>query len=642
MTDDRPEPLPMTANEIRRLGWDAPDVVFVSGDAYVDHPSFAGALLGRVLQAAGFRVAILAQPDWRSADPWREMGRPKICYAVSAGNLDSMLNHYTAGRKIRNDDAYSPGGRIGLRPDRATAVYCQRAREAFRDVPIIAGGIEASMRRLAHYDFWSDKIRRSILLDSKADLLAYGMGESTLTEIVRRLDAGELIADLRNMPGVAYRLGASEPAPEADEHTVVLPDYDELLEDRTALARMTRTVYAESNPECGRRLVQRFGRETVVVNRPADPLPTEELDRIYELPFTGQPHPSYGDEKIPALEIVETSIPILRGCAGGCRFCSLTLHQGKRVTSRSEESVIRQIKRMAADPDFKGTISDLGGPTANMYRMHCMDQEARKQCRRPSCLFPSVCKNLDINHGPVIKLMRAARDVEGVKRVLIASGVRMDLAIRNGNYIRELVGHHVGGLLKVAPEHVDPDVLRAMGKPPVETFELFERAFNQFACDAGLKRHIIPYFIAGHPGCDLGAMIRLAQYLKRHDLKPEKVQDFIPLPMTWSAAMYYSGVDPADGRPVHVARGDRERRLQRALLQWFMPRNWKDVRDALIEAGREDLIGPGPDCLIPAKEPAGARRPRRGGKKEKGGKPPGKPGGYRPGRAGARRRKRHE
>ena len=378
------------------------------------------------------------------------------------------------------------------------------------------------------------------------------------------------------------------------------------------------------------------GRLTTTVSRP-----TEELDRVYELPFTGRPHPNYGGEQIPALQIVETSIPILRGCAGGCRFCSLTLHQGKRVTSRSEASVIKQIERLTDDPDFKGTISDLGGPTANMYRMHCMDEEARKSCRRPSCLFPSVCKNLDINHSPVIALMRAARDVEGVKRVLIASGVRMDLAIRNGNYIRELVGHHVGGLLKVAPEHTDPDVLAAMGKPPVETFERFQRAFEQFACDAGLKRHVIPYFIAGHPGCDLGAMVRLAEYLKRHDLRPEKVQDFIPLPMTWSAAMYYSSVDPADGRPVHVARGDRERRLQRALLQWFVPSNWRDVRDALLEAGREDLIGPGPKCLIPANEPAGARK-RHGAKKRKGGKPQGKSGGYRPGRSGAKRRRRRE
>ena len=670
------EPLPMTSAEVAARGWDAVDVVFVTGDAYVDHPSFAMALLGRVLEAEGFRVAILSQPDWHSCDAWRTFGRPRLCFAVSAGNMDSMLNHYTAGHKVRNDDAYSPGGRIGRRPDRATLAYCQRAREAYKGVPVVAGGVEASLRRLAHYDFWSDKVRRSILLDAKADLLVFGMGERPLVEIVQRLAAGQSVRDLRDIRGTAYRLGASEgqearaegggrraeeeidecgnlndaPSPHPSSliphpssppsalrlppsEFILLPSYEEVSADKAAFAAMTRTIHEEADPSSARRLVQYHDREAVVVNPPAWPLSQAEIDRVYDLPFTRRPHPSYGRQRIPAFEVVKDSIQIMRGCFGGCAFCSITVHEGRIVQSRSQESILAEIRRMAGEPGFSGTISDLGGPTANMYEMNCSRPEVREKCRRTSCLHPTICSLLATDHGPLIRLLKAAAREPGVKQALVASGVRMDLALRSPAYIRHLARHHTGGLLKVAPEHTDPEVLRRMNKPPIEAFEAFAKQFRCEATAVGKQQFLVPYFIAGHPGCDLRAMIDLALYLKRHGLKPDKVQDFIPGPMDIATCMYWTGLDPISGEPVYVPRGGRERRLQRALLQYFKPENYADVREALEEAGRLDLVGDGPGCLIPARQPTIVTnrklQPRRGQEKPV--------AGYRPHRETAKR-----
>jgi uncharacterized radical SAM protein YgiQ len=603
----------MTPDEVAARGWDAVDVVFVTGDAYVDHPSFAMALLGRVLESEGYRVAILSQPDWHSCEPWRTFGRPRLCFAISAGNMDSMLNHYTANRKVRNDDAYSPGGEIGRRPDRATLAYCQRAREAYRGVPIIAGGIEASLRRLAHYDYWSDKVRRPIILDAKADLIVYGMGERPLVEIVGRLAAGEPVRGIRDVRGTVYRLGASEGREAADDganasgffsDVVALPSFEEVASDKAAFVRMTRIIHEETDPEGARALVQPCGREAVVANPPAWPLMQEEIDRVYDLPFTRRPHPSYGKQRIPAFEVVKDSIQIMRGCFGGCAFCSITIHEGRIVQSRSPASILGEVRRMAEQPDFSGTISDLGGPTANMYGMNCARPEMRKKCRRTSCLCPTICPGLATDHGPLLELLEAARKLPGVKRALVASGIRMDLAVRSPDFIRAIARHHTGGLLKVAPEHVEPQVLRRMQKPPIEVFEDFAEQFGEEASAAGKQEFLVPYFIAGHPGSDLAAMIELAMYLKRHHLKPDKVQDFIPGPMDIATCMYYTGIDPVSGEAVYVARGARERRLQRALLQYFKPENYDDVREALVEAERTDLMGAGPDGLIPSRRPA--------------------------------------
>jgi len=623
----------MTPAEVAARGWDAVDVVFVTGDAYVDHPSFAMALLGRVLEAEGFRVAILSQPDWHSCEPWRSFGRPRLCFAVSAGNMDSMLNHYTASRKVRNDDAYSPGAQIGRRPDRATLAYCQRAREAYKGVPVITGGVEASLRRLAHYDFWSDRVRRSILLDAKADLLVHGMGERPLVEIVKRLAAGQSVRDLRDIRGAAYRLGASETCKMLSDEctsletsgkgihhsslcthhsdTVLLPSYEEVAADKAAFAAMTQTIFRETNPYNAQRLVQYHGREAVVINPPAWPLTQEEIDRVYDLPFTRRPHPSYGRERIPAFEVVKDSIQIVRGCFGGCAFCSIAAHEGRIVQSRSERSILDEIGRMAEDPAFSGTISDLGGPTANMYQMNCSQPDMRDKCRRLSCLHPTICPLLATDHGPLLRLLASARKQPGVKQTLVASGIRMDLARLSPEYIRLIARHHTGGLLKVAPEHNDPEVLRLMKKPAIEEFEAFAREFHRESAAAGKQQFLVPYFIAGHPGSDLPAMIELALYLKRHGLKPDKVQDFIPGPMDIAACMYHTGLDPLSGKPVYVPRGARERRLQRALLQYFKPEDYADVHEALTEAGRTDLIGDGPGCLISAKPPKVIEKAKR-------------------------------
>ncbi len=629
-------PLPMTPEEVSARGWDEVDVVFVTGDAYVDHPSFAMALLGRVMEDAGYRVAILSQPDWHSCEPWRQFGRPRLCFAVSAGNMDSMINHYTANKKVRNDDAYSPGGQPGRRPDRATLAYCQRAREAFPGTPVLAGGVEASLRRLAHYDYWSDKVRRSILLDAKADLLVYGMGERGLLQILERLAEGEPLNQLRDVRGTAYRLGASEPAPEED--TVRLPSFEEVSTDKRAFARMTKLAHLETNPFNARRLVQYHGREAVVVNPPQMPMEEAEMDRVYGLPYTRRPHPSYGDQPIPALQVVRHSIQIMRGCFGGCSFCSITAHEGCIIQSRSEQSILEEIRRLSEDPTFPGVISDVGGPTANMYRMNCSRPEIRAKCKRLSCVHPTICKLLDTDHDPLIRLLKSSQAQPNVKRVFVASGVRTDLAQRSKAYLDQMVRHHVGGHLKVAPEHTDPRVLELMKKPAIEDYESFAERFQQASRSAGKQQYLVPYFIAGHPGSDLDAMIDVALFLKRTGQRPEQVQDFIPGPFDIATCMYHTGLDPMTGCEVYVPKGMRERRLQRALLQFFKPENDTLVREALKQAGRADLIGPGVECLIPTTPP---RMPRRQSGK---GKPPKKGGaggqGYRPHRKTARRKKR--
>lgn len=640
----------MTPEEVAARGWDAIDVVFVTGDAYVDHPSFAMALLGRLLESEGYRVAILSQPDWHSCEPWRTFGRPRLCYAISAGNMDSMINHYTANRKVRNDDAYSPGGQIGRRPDRATLAYSQRAREAYKGVPIIAGGVEASLRRIAHYDYWSDKVRRSIILDSKADLVVFGMGERAILEICQRLAQGADVRQLRDIRGVAYRLGASERPPQ--EGYVALPSFEEVVANKERFVEMTRIAHAETNPFNARGLVQRHGPETVVVNPPQLPLEEWEMDRVYGLPYTRRAHPMYGDRKIPAFQVVKDSIQIMRGCHGGCTFCSITAHEGRIIQTRSKESVLAEVERMRQDPAFTGVISDIGGPTANMYRMNCSRPEVRAKCRRPSCVHPTICKLLNTDHGPLVDLMQSVRNEAGVKKVLVASGIRMDLAHRSPEYIDELVRHHVGGHLKVAPEHSDPEVLRLMKKPAVEEFDAFAERFDCASRAAGKRQFLIPYYIASHPGSTLASMIDLASYLKRSGHRPDQVQDFIPSPFDVATCMYYTGIDPATGEEVHVARGARERRLQRALLQYWKPENYFDVRAALEEAGREDLIGDEEDCLIAEQPPKGAIKASRRrandrdhchsianpARSEKPGERGQSHNGYRPGRKSSRRR----
>lgn len=600
-------PLPMSAEEAKRRGWDEVDVVIVTGDAYIDHPSFAMGILGRVLEAAGFRVGIISQPDWRKVDDWRRFGRPRLFYAISAGNMDSMINHYTANKKVRNADAYSPGGRIGLRPDRATLAYCQRAREAFPGVPVIAGSVEASLRRLAHYDYWSDKVRRSIILDCKADLLVYGMGEEAIVELARGFAAGKTVKEMRELRGITYCLGASETPP---DDCLKLPSYEEVVADKPTFAEATRIIHNEQNPYNARRLVQYHDRQAVVCNPPRLPISQRSMDVVYSLPYTRRPHPSY-TESIPAMDMIKDSVTIMRGCFGGCTFCSITTHQGRIIQSRSPENVQSEIERMAADPQFKGTISDIGGPTANMYEMKCTQPEVEAVCRRQSCVHPTICKLLGTDHAPLVDMMKKARETPGIKKVLVASGIRMDLARRSPEYMRDLARHHVGGHLKVAPEHVDPGVLGLMRKPATDDFELFSEEFNKESKKAGKKQFIIPYFIASHPGSGLDEMIHLAVFLKQQGYKPDQVQDFIPAPFDVATAMYYTGIDPFTKKPVQIAKALRDRKMQRALLQFFKPENYFEVREALRQAGRMDLIGDGCDSLISSKPPKEALMKRR-------------------------------
>ena len=604
-------------------GWEQLDIIIVSGDAYVDHPAFGPPLIARFLERRGFKVGILAQPDWHSADPFKALGRPKLFFGVAAGNLDSMLNRLTAQKKNRAEDQYSPGGRTQCRPDRATVVYAQRCKEAYPEVPVVLGGIEASLRRIAHYDYWSDKVRRSVLMDAKADLLIFGMGERPVWEVASRMRAGEPLSTLRDVRGTAYiisnaqmKLLEADPARRAaDQKTVVLPAYETVAVDKTAFAKMSHDFQLETNPGNARPLAQRHGDRAVYYNPPA--LPLEDgagvgtdpvaMDELYDLPFNRLPHPMYA-EKIPAYETVKHSVVLMRGCFGGCTFCSITEHEGRVIQSRSAQSVLREIRALRRMGDFRGTVTDLGGPTANMYKMKCKSPGIESKCRRLSCVHPGICENLVTDHGPLVSLMKDVRKEEGIKHVFIASGVRYDLAERSPEYVKELAAHHVGGHLSVAPEHVSPRVLEKMKKPGIESFERFQAMFACASKDAGKEQYDIPYFISGHPGCTLDDMVELALWLKSRGVRPRQVQDFIPTPMSMAACMYHSGIDPGKMEPVYTATGLKEKRMQKALLLYWNPEQWPLAREALTKAGRTDLIGRGAQCLVPAQTLEEARR----------------------------------
>jgi len=618
--------LPTTRADMQARGWDQLDIIIVSGDAYVDHPAFGPVLIARFLEGRGFKVGIIAQPDWQSADPFKVLGKPRLFFGVAAGNLDSMLNRLTAQKKNRSEDQYSPGGRTNCRPDRATIVYAQRCREAYPEVPIVLGGIEASLRRIAHYDYWSDTVRRSILLDAKADLLIFGMGERPVWEVADRMRRGERIEQIRDVRGTAYLINDAEmktheadPAKRAaDRKTVVLPSYEEVIADKRAFAVMTRDFQMETNPGNARPVAQRHAKRGIYMNPPAQPLEdgvgtgagAVAMDEMYDLPFNRVPHPMY-KERIPAYETVKHSIVLMRGCFGGCTFCSITEHEGRVIQSRSAESVLREVRALRRMGDFRGTITDLGGPTANMYKLKCKSEDIERKCRKLSCVHPGVCENLQTDHGPLIDVMKQVRAEEGVKHVFIASGVRYDLAERSPEYVKELAAHHVGGQLSVAPEHVSPRVLEKMKKPGIESFERFQHMFACASEEAGKEQYDIPYFISGHPGSALEDMIDLALWLKQNGKRPRQVQDFIPTPMAVATAMYYSGFDPLKMEPVYTARGLREKKLQKALLLYWNPEQWPLVREALEQAGRKDLIGRGPQALVPPETPAEAERRRR-------------------------------
>jgi len=563
--------LPTTREEMAARGWDELDVLLINGDAYVDHPAFGAALIGRHLEAAGFRVGLIAQPRWSTPDDLLRLGRPRLMVGVTAGNLDSMLNRLTAQNKIRSEDRYSPGGRPHQRPNRATIVYGNLARRAFPGVPIVIGGIEASLRRLAHYDYWADKVRRSVLLDAKADLLVFGMAERAVVEVAERLRRGEPVARIGDVRGTAQVLGKGrweqlEPSAHVRDGRVVwLPSYEQVVADTKAFSRMTRRHAREANPHNARPLLQPHGDQAVLLNPPALPLSTAELDRLYQLPFACAPHWSYR-EPVPAWETVRASVVTGRGCFGGCAFCSLSEHEGRQVQSRSAASIVREVRRLARQPDFGGTISDLGAPTANMYRLGCSEPALQRACRRASCVYPKICRHLDTDHEPFVQLLAKVRRTEGVKRAYIASGIRHDLAERSPAFVRALAKHHTGGQLSVAPEHCSAAVLARMRKPTIDSYERFAKAFGEASAAAGKEQHLVPYFIAGHPGTTMADMVELALYLKRRGIRPRQVQEFIPTPMTLATAMYHTGLDPMTGEPVEVTRDPDEKRAMKDLV----------------------------------------------------------------------------
>jgi uncharacterized radical SAM protein YgiQ len=677
--------LPMSRAEMEALGWDSCDIIIVTGDAYVDHPSFGMAVIGRTLEAQGFRVGIVAQPDWQSAEPFKALGPPNLFFGVTAGNMDSMINRYTADRKIRSDDAYTPGNVAGMRPDRASLVYVNRCKEAYPEVPIVLGGIEASLRRIAHYDYWQDKVRRSILVDAKADLLLYGNAERAVIEIAHRLAAREPITDLTDIRGTAFmrrdddasalgwmeidstdvdrpgridehinpyvvsadvadakdsvRAEVSKPSCEESvitmplsrktgaivmpprERTVVrLPSYEQVKRDAVLYAHASRVLHLETNPGNARALVQRHGDRDLWVNPPPIPLAMAEMDHVFDLPYARSPHPRYADErgrhdgatKIPAWEMIRFSVNIMRGCFGGCTFCSITEHEGRIIQSRSEGSILREIEDIRDKVQgFTGVISDLGGPTANMYRLACKSREIETACRRPSCVHPGICPNLNTDHSPLVQLYKKARTLPGVKKVLIGSGLRYDLAVQSPEYVEELVTHHVGGYLKIAPEHTESGPLAAMMKPGIGTYDKFKAMFEKASAAAGKKQYLIPYFIAAHPGTSDEDMMNLARWLKKNSFKADQVQTFYPSPMATATAMYHSQLNPLKGISrdarkagrIDVVKGERRRRLHKAFLRWHDPDNWPLLREALVAMGREDLIGHSRDQLIPPARP---------------------------------------
>jgi len=629
--------LPTSRQEMDMLGWDSCDIVIVTGDAYVDHPSFGMAIVGRLLEAQGFRVGVIAQPDWQSANPFKALGTPNLFFGVTAGNMDSMVNRYTADRRLRHNDSYTPDDEGGKRPDRATIVYAQRCREACKDTPIVIGGIEASLRRIAHYDYWSDKVRRSILVDSKADMLVYGNAERAIVEIAHRIAAGQHPREMTDIRGTAFMRDAvpegwtvgdlgsideDENAPENPlrtyrdiprERTAIrLPAYDDVKDDPTLYAHTSRQLHLESNPGNARALIQRHGDRELWLTPPPIPLTTEEMDGVYGLPYARAPHPSYGDARIPAWEMIRFSVNIMRGCFGGCSFCSITEHEGRIIQSRSQESILKEIEEIRDRVDgFTGVISDLGGPTANMYRMACKDEKTESVCRRLSCVYPDICKNLNTSHESLIDLYRKARDIPGVKKINIASGLRYDLAIKSPTYVKELVTHHVGGYLKIAPEHTEDGPLSKMMKPGMGSYDKFKAMFEKATREAGKKQYLIPYFIAAHPGTTDEDMMNLALWLKRNGFRADQVQTFLPSPMSLATAMYHGKRNPLrpvrrnGGEEVWTARGLKQRRLHKAFLRYHDAENWPLLRDALKRLGRADLIGNGKRHLIPSWQPAG-------------------------------------
>lgn len=605
--DPRERFLPTNASDLKERGWNEIDILIITGDAYVDHPAFGPVLIARFLEGRGYKVGLIAQPNWTDVSDISRLGRPRLFVGISAGNLDSMLNKLTAQKKVRSEDQYSPGGKPNQRPNRATIVYSNLARQAFPGLPIVLGGIEASLRRIAHYDYWSDSVRRSILLDAKADLLVFGMGERPAWEIARRLEAGEPVSALRDIRGTAHIKNNPvewQPLMDAksryvtDGGVVVLPSYEEVKADKQKFAAMSRAFQFETNAHNGRPLLQVHGEQAVYFNPPALPLSQAEMDALYDLPFVRKQHSSYS-EPVPAFETVKHSIVTMRGCFGGCTFCSITEHEGRIIQSRSADSVIREVRALSRMDGFRGTISDVGGPTANMYQMRCKDDETESACRRLSCVHPGVCENLVTDHNPLIDLLRRVRSEKGIKKVYVASGIRYDLAERSPEFIGELARHHTGGQLSVAPEHSNPDVLKKMKKPGIESYERFAQAFCNASEQAGKEQYLIPYFITGHPGSTLKDTIELALYLKRNNLRPRQVQDFIPTPMAIATAMYYTGLDPLTGEPVYSATDLREKRMMKALIFWWDEGNWPLAREALKKAGRGDLIGRSPHCLVP-------------------------------------------
>lgn len=592
--------LPMSRAEMDDLEWDSCDVILVTGDAYVDHPSFGMALIGRLLEAQGFRVGIISQPDWTDVNAFRVLGRPNLFFGVTSGNMDSMVNRYTADCRIRSDDAYTPDAEPNKRPDRAVLVYSQRCREAFSEVPIVLGGIEASLRRIAHYDYWSDKVRRSVLVDAKADILLYGNAERALVELAHRLTRRENIAEIRDLRGSVI-FGVSD-----DVDVIKLPSYEEVQSNPQLCAEATRQLYLESNPNNARVLTQQHGERVITINPPPIPLTTPELDHVYEMPYSRKPHPVYKNAKIPAYEMIKCSVTIMRGCFGGCSFCSITGHEGRIIQNRSEESILNEIKEIRdRTPGFTGIISDLGGPSANMYHLQCQNCKAQQSCRKFSCIYPNICTNMSCNHAPLIALYRKARAIDGIKKIFIASGVRYDLAIKSPEYVKELVTHHVGGYLKVAPEHVAARPLAHMLKPGINVYDRFQELFQRYSTACGKEQYIIPYFIAAHPGTTDEDMLELALWLKKNKFRLDKVQNFIPTPMTLATAMYHSGVSPLNnkGEKVVVPKGGRIRRLHKAFLRYHDAYNWPILRQALQRMGREDLIGNGKRHLVPSWQP---------------------------------------
>jgi len=575
--------LPITPDEIKKRGWNSVDVVLITPDAYIDHPAFAMAIIGRMIEFYGYKIAILPQPDWNNTEEFKKFGKPNICFAISGGNMDSMINKYTHNKKIRSEDNFSPGGIIGKRPDRALIVYSNAVKKAYNDVPIIIGGIEATMRRFAHYDYWSDSVKKSILLDSKADILVYGMGEYTILKILKRLKKGENIKNIRDIRGTVYKIGKKEIK---NHNFIELPSYEEVSTDKNKFCLMTKIIYENLNPFCSKPLIQKSDTRAIISNPPSYPLNTQEIDRIYDLPFTRKPHPYY-KSKIPAYETVKNSVITHRGCFGGCTFCSLSEHQGKFIQSRSIESIKREIQKIIEINGKQTVISDIGGPTANMYFMTGINTKICQNCKKNSCLHHQICQNLNISHNKILDLLKEIKKIKGIKKVFIASGIRMDIALKDKEYISEIAKYHTGGYLKVAPEHTDKEVLDIMKKPPIEIFLNFEKEFKK---ESEKEQYLIPYFISAYPGTTLEKAIEMAMFLKRHNYKPLQINDFLPAPGEYATAIYYTEIDPITMKKIYVPKKESERKMHRALMQYFKKENIPLIIKALKITGKMKLL----------------------------------------------------